>query len=62
MCEVRPEGVCLVRLANGHKLWAGVSRRDGGKKHFVVGDRVRVEISVYDVSRGRIVRSAASCE
>lgn len=55
VCEVRSEGVCMVQLANGHKLWAGVSRRDGGKKRFAVGDRVRVRISVYDVSRGRIV-------
>lgn len=55
VCGVRPEGVCMVQLVNGHKLWAGVSRRDSGKKRFAVGDRVRVRISVYDVSRGRIV-------
>jgi translation initiation factor IF-1 len=55
VCEVRSECVCVVQLANGHKLWAGISRRDAGKQRLAVGDRVRVEISVYDVSRGRIV-------
>ncbi|MDH7503885.1 MAG: translation initiation factor IF-1 [Verrucomicrobiota bacterium] len=62
VCEVRPEGVCKVQLANGHKLWAGISGRDAGKRRFAVGDRVRVEISVYDVSRGRIVMPAAKGE
>lgn len=48
-----------VKLDNGHLLLAHV----GGKmrKHFiriVPGDRVRVEVSPYDLKRGRIVYRA----
>jgi translation initiation factor IF-1 len=48
-----------VKLDNGHLVLAHV----GGKmrKHFiriVPGDRVRVEISPYDLSKGRIVYRA----
>lgn len=48
-----------VKLDNGHMVLAHV----GGKmrKHFiriVPGDRVRVEISPYDLTKGRIVYRA----
>ena len=48
-----------VKLDNGHIVLAHV----GGKmrKHFiriVPGDRVRVEVSPYDLTRGRIVYRA----
>lgn len=62
VCEVRSERVCRVELANGHKLWAGISRFDAGRKRIAVGDRVRVEVSVFDVSRGRIVMPRLKCD
>lgn len=43
-------------LKNGHTLVAYVPRGDAGTATFLrVGDRVRVEMSPYDMSRGRIV-------
>jgi translation initiation factor IF-1 len=45
-----------VSLDNGHTVMAHVAGRM--RKHFiriVPGDRVKVEISPYDLSRGRIV-------
>lgn len=45
-----------VSLDNGHMVMAHVAGRM--RKHFiriVPGDRVKVEVSPYDLSRGRIV-------
>jgi translation initiation factor IF-1 len=44
-----------VELANGHKVLAHVSGKM--QKHYIrilLGDRVLVELSPYDLSRGRI--------
>jgi translation initiation factor IF-1 len=45
-----------VELENGHKVLAHVSGKM--RKHFIrilPGDRVKVELSPYDLDRGRIV-------
>ncbi|MCR4392160.1 MAG: translation initiation factor IF-1 [Candidatus Acetothermia bacterium] len=54
--EVLPDSMYRVRLDNGHESLCVTSGRM--RKHFirvVVGDRVVVEFSPYDLTRGRIV-------
>ncbi|MGB5161738.1 MAG: translation initiation factor IF-1 [Thermoanaerobaculia bacterium] len=54
--EPLPNAMFRVELENGHQVLAHVSGKM--RKHFIrilPGDRVRVELSPYDLSRGRIV-------
>jgi translation initiation factor IF-1 len=54
--EPLPNAQFRVELENGHKVLAHVSGKM--RKHFIrilPGDRVRVELSPYDLDRGRIV-------
>lgn len=54
--QVLPDSMFRVRLDNGHMALCVVSGRM--RRHFirvVTGDRVAVEFSPYDLSRGRIV-------
>jgi len=54
--EPLPNAMFRVELENGHRVLAHVSGKM--RKHFIrilPGDRVRVELSPYDLSRGRIV-------
>jgi translation initiation factor IF-1 len=51
-----PSAAFRVRLDNGHEVLAHISGRM--RKNYikiVPGDRVRVELSPYDLTRGRIV-------
>jgi translation initiation factor IF-1 len=53
--EARPNAMFDVELPNGHRVLAGIS----GKMRMnyiriLLGDRVLVELSPYDLSRGRI--------
>jgi translation initiation factor IF-1 len=55
--QVLPNAQFKVKLDNGHELIAYI----GGKMRkfeirIIMGDRVDVEISPYDLSKGRIVR------
>ena len=53
--EVLPNAMFLVELQNGHKIQAHISGRL--RKNFIrilVGDRVTVEMSPYDLTKGRI--------
>ena len=53
--ESLPNATFRVELANGHKVLAYVSGKI--RMHFIrvlPGDRVLVELSPYDLSRGRI--------
>ena len=54
--EQLPNAQFTVELENGHKVLAHVS---GKMRKFFIrilpGDRVRVELSPYDLDRGRIV-------
>ncbi|MEN6480811.1 MAG: translation initiation factor IF-1 [Anaerolineaceae bacterium] len=54
--EALPATQFKVRLDNGHDVLAYLSGRM--RKYYIrilLGDRVRVEMSPYDLSRGRIV-------
>lgn len=54
--EALPNTQFMVELENGHKILAYLS---GKMRKFYIrialGDRVKVEMSMYDPSRGRIV-------
>ncbi len=54
--EALPATQFRVRLENGHEVLAYLSGRM--RKYYIrilLGDRVRVEMSPYDLTRGRIV-------
>lgn len=54
--EALPNTTFKVRLDNGHEVLAYLSGKM--RKHYIrvlLGDRVRVELSPYDLTRGRIV-------
>lgn len=54
--ETLPNAMFRVELENGHTVLAHISGKM--RKHFIrilPGDKVLVELSPYDVSRGRIV-------
>jgi translation initiation factor IF-1 len=53
--ETLPNAVFRVELENGHEVLARVSGKM--RKFFIrilAGDRVRMELSPYDLTRGRI--------
>lgn len=54
--EALPNAMFLVELENGHKVLAHISGKL--RMNFIrilPGDRVNLELSPYDLSRGRIV-------
>ncbi len=54
--ETLPNTTFRVQLDNGHEILAYLSGKM--RKHYIrvlLGDRVRVELSPYDLNRGRIV-------
>ncbi|GIV22966.1 MAG: translation initiation factor IF-1 [Bacteroidia bacterium] len=54
--ESLPNAMFRVRLENGHLILAHISGKM--RKHFIrifPGDKVTVEISPYDLSKGRII-------
>jgi len=54
--EAKPNAVFRVELENGHQILAHVSGKM--RMHFIrilPGDTVTVEMSPYDLTRGRIV-------
>ena len=54
--EPLPNAMFRVELENGHKVLAHISGKM--RMHYIrilPGDRVVIEISPYDISRGRIV-------
>jgi len=53
--EALPKRLYWVELANGHRLLAHVSSRMA--QAYSAGDTVTVEVSPYDLSKGRIMRS-----
>ncbi len=54
--EVLPNRMYRVELANGHRLLAFVSGKARMSfARLVCGDKVRLELSPYDLSKGRIV-------
>ncbi len=54
--EVLPSTKFIVELENGHKITAHVSGKIRMNSiRILTGDKVRVEISTYDLTRGRII-------
>jgi translation initiation factor IF-1 len=54
--ETLPNAMFRVELENGHKVLAHISGKM--RMHFIrilPGDKVTVELSPYDLSRGRII-------
>ena len=54
--DTLPNTMFRVELENGHVVTAHISGKM--RKHYIrilLGDRVRLEMSPYDLSRGRIV-------
>jgi translation initiation factor IF-1 len=54
--EPLPNAMFRVELDNGHKVLAHISGKM--RMHYIrilPGDRVRVELSPYDLTRGRVV-------
>jgi translation initiation factor IF-1 len=54
--ECLPNAMFRVELSNGHMVLAHISGRM--RRHFIKilpGDTVRVELSPYDLARGRVV-------
>ena len=59
--EPLPNAMFRVELENGHKVLAHISGKM--RMHFIKilpGDRVTVELSPYDLSRGRVTFRAKS--
>lgn len=57
--EVLPNAMFRVELENGHRILAHISGKM--RMHFIrilKGDQVKVQLSPYDLSRGRIVYRA----
>ena len=57
--ETLPNAMFRVQLDNGHKILAHISGKM--RMHFIrilPGDKVKVELSPYDLSRGRITYRA----
>lgn len=53
--EALPNTMFRVKLDNGHSVLAHISGKM--RKHFIkilMGDKVKVELSPYDLTRGRI--------
>ena len=54
--EILPNRMYRVELANGHRLLAFVAGRARTSfARLAPGDKVRLELSPYDLSRGRII-------
>ena len=54
--EALPNAMFLVELENGHKVLAHISGKM--RMHYIKilpGDTVRVELTPYDLTRGRII-------
>jgi len=55
VAESLPNGMFRVELPNGHKVLAHISGKI--RTHYIrilLGDKVLIELSPYDLSRGRI--------
>ncbi len=54
--ELLPAGSFNIRLENGHTVFAHLSgKMRMNKIRLLVGDQVKVEMTPYDLTKGRIV-------
>ncbi len=56
--EVLPNRTYWVKLANGHRLRGFVAGRAGAQVVLSAGQKVRLVLSPYDLSEGRIIVNA----
>lgn len=55
--EALPDARFLVKLTNGHQIHANLSGRlRMNRINIMPGDQVLVELSIYDLTKGRITR------
>ncbi len=55
--DALPNASFRVRLENGHEIFTVISgRMRKNRIRILVGDNVIVELSTYDLTRGRIIR------
>ncbi|MFN3869732.1 MAG: translation initiation factor IF-1 [Hyphomicrobiaceae bacterium] len=55
VAEVLPDARCRVKLDNGHEVVAYTSgRMKKNRIRILAGDRVTIEMTPYDLSKGRI--------
>lgn len=60
VCKVLDKWAFRVRLKNGHELVAKVIQRDRGNFGcLAIGDRLKIEISPCDLSKGRVIRKSS---
>jgi translation initiation factor IF-1 len=56
VAEVLPDARCRVKLDNGHEVIAYTSgRMKKNRIRTMTGDKVQVEVSPYDLNKGRLV-------
>ena len=53
--EALPNGTYQAQLANGHRLLAFVAGRKRSAVRLCAGDKVKLQLSPYDLSEGRIL-------
>lgn len=54
--EALPNAIFRVKLENNHEVLCTISgKMRKNNIRVLVGDKVKVEISIYDINRGRIV-------
>jgi translation initiation factor IF-1 len=54
--ELLPDARCRVQLDNGHQLVAYIAgRMKKNRIKILAGDRVTVEVSPYDLEKGRLI-------
>ena len=54
--EVLPNRTCWVKLANGHRVRGYATGKAKEKvPDLAIGDRVRLQLSPYDLSEGRLL-------
>lgn len=55
--DVLPNATFMVKLENGHQVLSYVSGRMRQYEiRILMGDRVELEVTPYDLTRGRIIR------
>ena len=56
MIECLPNATFQVKMPNGHVVLGHVSREERSKSiHLLRGDKVMLEMTPYDMSKGRII-------
>ena len=61
--EVLKDGLFWAKLSNGHRVLAHPTRQTRGRLgNLEIGSKVRLEMSPFDMSKGRIVPAQAGAQ